>query len=103
LATAPSVPASALKAEGWGRKARTSPNLWTDANLAAFADCAGLRLATFDHGFSRFKGLEYLILKPLISNFCFLLRNGYAFLRRTRIALAPKQQQRLRLGVSGVA
>ena len=43
---------------------RTSPNLWTDAYLAAFAKCAGLRLVTFDHGFSRFRGLELLILKP---------------------------------------
>jgi toxin-antitoxin system PIN domain toxin len=43
---------------------RTSPNLWTDAYLAAFAKCAGLRLVTFDHGFSRFQGLELLILKP---------------------------------------
>ena len=42
---------------------RTSPNLWTDAYLAAFARCAGLRLGTFDQGFSRFKGLELLILK----------------------------------------
>jgi len=43
---------------------RTSPNLWTDAYLAAFARCAGLRLVTFHQGFSRFKGLELLILKP---------------------------------------
>ena len=43
---------------------RTSPNLWTDAYLAAFAKCAGLRLVTFDHAFSRFEGLELLILKP---------------------------------------
>ena len=42
---------------------RTSPNLWTDAYLAAFAKCAGLRLVTFDYGFSRFQGLELLILK----------------------------------------
>ena len=42
---------------------RTSPNLWTDAYLAAFAQCAGLRLVTFDRGFSRFRGLELLILK----------------------------------------
>ena len=41
---------------------RTSPNLWTDAYLAAFARCAGLRLVTLDHGFSRFSGLELLIL-----------------------------------------
>lgn len=44
---------------------RTSPNLWTDAYLAAFAKCAGLRLVTFDHGFSRFEALELLILEPV--------------------------------------
>ncbi|MGO8678298.1 MAG: TA system VapC family ribonuclease toxin [Limisphaerales bacterium] len=43
---------------------RTSPNLWTDAYLAAFARCAGLRLVTFDHGFSRFRALDLLILQP---------------------------------------
>jgi uncharacterized protein len=43
---------------------RTSPNLWTDAYLAAFAKCAGLRLITFDDGFSRFRGVELLLLKP---------------------------------------
>jgi len=43
---------------------RTSPNHWTDAYLAAFAKCAGLRLATFDQAFSRFEGLELLTLKP---------------------------------------
>jgi len=42
----------------------TSPNLWTDAYLAAFAKCAGLRLVTFDAGFSRFDGLDLLILEP---------------------------------------
>lgn len=41
----------------------SSPNWWTDAYLAAFAKCAGLRLTTFDQGFSRFDGLEVLILK----------------------------------------
>ena len=40
-----------------------SPNLWTDAYLAAFAFCAGLRLVSFDRGFTRFAGLELLILK----------------------------------------
>lgn len=43
---------------------RSSPNLWTDAYLAAFAHCAKLRLVTFDHGFARFRGLNLLILKP---------------------------------------
>jgi len=45
---------------------RTSPNLWTDAYLAAFAKCSGLRLVTFDQGFSKFQGLELLILKAEI-------------------------------------
>jgi len=36
-------------------------------------------------------------------SFCFVLWNGYAFLRRTWIVLAPKRQQRLKLGMSGVA
>ena len=42
--------------------ARSTPNLWTDAYLAAFAKCAGLRLVTFDKGFKRFEGLHCLIL-----------------------------------------
>ena len=42
---------------------RTSPNLWTDAYLGSFARCGGLRLVTFDHGFSRFGDLDLLILK----------------------------------------
>jgi toxin-antitoxin system PIN domain toxin len=41
---------------------RTSPNLWTDAYLAAFAKCAGLRLVSFDQGFSKFAGPDLLIL-----------------------------------------
>ena len=40
-----------------------SPNLWTDAYLAAFSRCAGLRLVTFDQGFSRFAGLDLLLLR----------------------------------------
>jgi len=42
---------------------RTSPNLWTDAYLAAFGKCGALRLVTFDRGFSKFKDLELLILQ----------------------------------------
>ena len=44
---------------------RTSPNLWTDAYLAALAKCAGLRLVTFDRGFARFGGLELLFLQEV--------------------------------------
>ena len=48
----------------WCHVGRTSPNLWTDAYLASFAKCAGLRLVTFDGGFAMFAGLELLLLKP---------------------------------------
>ena len=43
-------------------------NLWLalahDAYLAAFAKCAGFRLVTFDQGFTRFPGLDTLLLTP---------------------------------------
>lgn len=42
---------------------QTSPNFWTDAYLAAFAKSGGMRMVTFDAGFSRFPGLELLLLK----------------------------------------
>jgi toxin-antitoxin system PIN domain toxin len=48
---------------GWCNLGRTSPNLWTDAYLASFARCSKLRLVTFDQDFSRFTGLNLLILK----------------------------------------
>ena len=51
--------------ETWGRFCNTgrfSPNLWTDAYLAAFAKCAGLRLVTFDKRFSQFADLDCFIL-----------------------------------------
>lgn len=36
-----------------------SPNLWTDALLAAWAESAGCRLVSFDGGFRSFSGLEF--------------------------------------------
>lgn len=39
------------------------PRLLTDAYLAAFAMCAGLRLVSFDADFARFAGLEWLQLR----------------------------------------
>jgi uncharacterized protein len=48
--------------ETFSQTGRLSPNLWTDAYLAAFAKCAGLRLVTFDKGFSRFENLDCLVL-----------------------------------------
>jgi toxin-antitoxin system PIN domain toxin len=49
--------------ERFATAGRTSPNLWTDAYLAAFAVQAGLRLVSFDKGFSRFDGLSTLTLE----------------------------------------
>jgi len=41
----------------------TTPNLWTDAYLASFASVAGSRLVSFDRGFSKFRGLHFLLLE----------------------------------------
>jgi toxin-antitoxin system PIN domain toxin len=38
--------------------------LWTDAYLAAFALSSGCRLVSFDADFARFRGLNFLHLKP---------------------------------------
>ena len=40
----------------------TSPNLWSDAYLAAFARTAGLKVVSFDRGFRKFASLDYLVL-----------------------------------------
>ena len=40
----------------------TTPNLWSDAYLAAFAKVSGLKLITFDGGFKKFAGLNFLAL-----------------------------------------
>jgi len=40
------------------RRRTFSPNLWSDAYLAAFAKAASLELVTFDKGFAQFKGLR---------------------------------------------
>ena len=39
-----------------------TPNLWTDAYLAAFASTAELKLASFDRGFLKFPSLAFLLL-----------------------------------------
>ncbi len=41
----------------------TTPNLWSDAYLAAFAKQAGLRLVSFDRGFAKFLGLDFIRLE----------------------------------------
>jgi len=43
--------------------AKATRDFWTDTYLTAFAKTAGLRLVSFDTGFSRFKDLDCLILK----------------------------------------
>lgn len=35
---------------------------WTDAYLAAFAQWAGLRMVSFDKGFTRYSDLPHLVL-----------------------------------------
>jgi toxin-antitoxin system PIN domain toxin len=41
---------------------QTSPKLWQDAYLAAFARAGKLRLVTFDQGFGKFEGLQITLL-----------------------------------------
>ena len=48
---------------------RTSPNLWTDAYLAAMAKCACLRLVSFDPGFARFSGSDLLFLQEVAGTY----------------------------------
>jgi hypothetical protein len=40
----------------------SSPGFWTDAYLAAFAMAGGYRFASFDRGFRRFEGLDFILL-----------------------------------------
>lgn len=49
--------------DGWVQRGTLLPRLWTDAYLAAFALAGGLRLVTFDRDFSRFNGLDLLLLE----------------------------------------
>ena len=49
----------------WLARARSARDFWTDAYLAAFAKCAGLRLVSFDAGFSRYPGLAWLLLEAV--------------------------------------
>ena len=41
---------------------QVSPKLWQDAYLAAFARAARLKLVSFDRGFSKFVGLNFVLL-----------------------------------------
>ena len=47
------------------RGARAARDFWTDAYLAAFAKCAGLRLVSFDAGFTRYEELALLKLETV--------------------------------------
>ena len=48
----------------FAKEAKAARDFWTDAYLAAFARCAGLRLVSFDAGFIRYKDISSLILEP---------------------------------------
>jgi predicted nucleic acid-binding protein len=43
--------------------AKAARDFWTDAYLTAFAKSAGIRLVSFDVGFTRFKDFDSLILR----------------------------------------
>jgi toxin-antitoxin system PIN domain toxin len=43
----------------------SSPKLWMDAWLAAFAIASGAQLITIDKAFSQFNGLDLCLLKPV--------------------------------------
>jgi len=45
------------------RGAKAARDFWTDAYLAAFARCGGLRLVSFDAGFIRHEDLACLLLE----------------------------------------
>jgi toxin-antitoxin system PIN domain toxin len=47
---------------GYTQHRSFSPNLWSDAFLAAFARAAGYELITFDKGFSRYADVKCTIL-----------------------------------------
>lgn len=49
--------------EAWATQGLFGARLWTDAYLAAFAVVGAFRLVTFDRDFTRFSGLELLLLK----------------------------------------
>lgn len=52
--------------EAWqeyAARSSSSPKLWMDAYLAAFANTGNLRLVTTDKAFRQFKGLELLVLE----------------------------------------
>ena len=46
----------------FGTRRTKSPQLWTDAYLAAFAVAGNLRFATYDKGFKKFEGLKLELL-----------------------------------------
>jgi toxin-antitoxin system PIN domain toxin len=60
---APEPPGTELHWRRLGGGAASSPKLWMDAYLAAFAVAGGLQLVTTDRAFRHFKDLDCLVLK----------------------------------------
>jgi predicted nucleic acid-binding protein len=48
----------------WAGQLDLRAGKWTDAYLAAFAAASGARLVAFDGDFYRYRGVEFLHLKP---------------------------------------
>jgi toxin-antitoxin system PIN domain toxin len=53
--------------ERFARSVDFTPRLWTDAYLAAIALAGRLRLVSFDRDFTRFAGLDLLILQACVA------------------------------------
>lgn len=49
--------------DGWVSAGLSTPSNWTDLYLAAFAVGHGLRMVTFDRGFTSLPGLDLLLLE----------------------------------------
>lgn len=47
----------------WSSHPQSSPKLWMDAYLAAFARAADLQLVTIDRGFRQFEGLRLTVIE----------------------------------------
>ncbi len=63
IAFAPEPPDLDETWKSFALRKTSSPKLWMDAYLAAFAVCSGYQLVTADKVFTQFKGLEIHLLQ----------------------------------------